>query len=74
MAYDVTPECRYTHGKLIKRSLRTKTEQEADKDSFFAPSIVGNNINMGCGFVFEIWQCSKCSYLELHDFKSGRQG
>lgn len=68
MATGVEPDCRYGHGPLVHKVLaRQPGEDEGSTTNFFVPSVNRFNINMGIGYSFEIWECQKCSYLELHD-------
>jgi hypothetical protein len=63
MAKDVVPTCRYGHGQLIRCQLE---KENAESGIYFVPTEHGL-ADMSQGFLFEIWKCQRCSYLELHD-------
>lgn len=63
MATGVTPTCRYGHGDLV-----LARAPGALPNLFFVPVILGlGQVNLGAGYVFELWKCAQCSYIEHHD-------
>jgi len=39
-----------------------------DDGVFSATSVVDKRFNLGQGYLFKIYECPECTYLELHDF------
>lgn len=73
MARGITPECRYGHGRLVKTAPDiAHPDGEEAKVCYFTPLVLttkkAQRIDLGRGYSFEIWECLKCSYIELHDF------
>src|ERR1700694_4410036 len=70
MAYSVIPTCKYEHGPLkpTVATLMSPMPVTGLPQTYFAPGVSPNGIHLGWGFIFEIWRCDRCSYLELHDF------
>jgi len=66
MAYDIEPICRYGHGPLELQVDRLVPENVG---RFMAMSVRGESAILGRGYMFEIWKCKQCSYVELHDFR-----
>jgi hypothetical protein len=72
MANDVTPTCRYGHGDLMLARPPAAMPQLIPSNDrtigFFVPVILGSGqVNFGAGYVFELWKCAQCSYIEHHD-------
>lgn len=65
MAYGIEPGCRYGHGALVRQ---TDPQYVNHAGSFMAPTTINDKIQILRGYMFEIWKCTQCSYLELHDF------
>lgn len=69
MAHDVQPDCRYGHGLLVRYD---DPQRPQGPSTYAAPLIEGElpflSLNLGRGFAFEVWKCTRCSYVELHDF------
>ena len=63
---DIVPNCRYGHGNL------QVVEIDDMPAHFFAPLASARDVRLGLGYVFLIYKCPTCSYLELHD--DGSQG
>jgi hypothetical protein len=74
MAYNVSPECRYNHGQMIKMAPIPRLSSQATQPaSYFICSVYGEQVDMGSGFTLEIWKCRVCSYIELHDTSDGEK-
>lgn len=72
MATGVTPTCRYGHGDLVlarpPESMPKLAPPNDQSIGFFVPVMLGfGQVNFGAGYVFELWKCTKCSYIEHHD-------
>jgi hypothetical protein len=65
----ITPDCKYGHGPL-KREIDPQT----GGDSFVVPLIAKGSILLGRGYISELWKCTKCSYVELHDISEPPAG
>ena len=63
MARNVTPECRYGHGAM----LRSETSGSPTQAKAYMAVRFDGKMQLGDGFVFEVWECQQCSYLEFHD-------
>jgi hypothetical protein len=72
MATGVTPTCRYGHGDLAlaqpPAALSGHSPSSDQGIGFFVPTLLEfGRVNFGAGYVFELWKCAKCSYIEHHD-------
>ena len=71
MVRGVIPECRYGHGTLVRQETPIRANEKIKSEGkFFAATVLSGSVDLGRGFIFEIWQCRTCSYLELHDSPS----
>ena len=63
MAFEVEPECRYGHGKLVA------TQQDGVLVVFGAIHVLKseNALNLERAYEFNVYECPICSYLEFHD-------
>jgi hypothetical protein len=79
MVTGITPNCRYGHGDLVLArppEAGPKPGPPNDRSSgFFVPVILGfGQVNFGAGYVFELWRCTQCSYLEQPDREPVTEG
>ncbi len=71
MAYVVEPTCRYGHGELVLQIAKLGPKRR-DSSRFISPCFSISPIGIPAvledfGFIFEIWKCPQCSYIEIHD-------
>lgn len=64
---DVVPTCRYDHGFLV-----CSKGKDGASTEFYVPSAQDKLVDASWGYGFQIWQCLKCSYIELHDAEKRR--
>ena len=64
MAFIVEPECRYKHGKMV-----AVKDPDGSAATFSAVNVdtSKNFVNLGRVYIFNIYECPVCSYLEFHD-------
>lgn len=72
MPTGITPTCRYGHGELMLARLPEAAPGLTPPDErgigFFVPVMLTfGRVNLGAGYVFQLWKCGKCSYIEHHD-------
>lgn len=72
MAAGTTPNCRYGHGDLVRAlppEAAPKLGPASDRSiGFFVPVMSGfGQVTFGAGYVFELWKCTRCSYIEQHE-------
>lgn len=70
MAKGVKPECKYGHGPM--EAYHSPDEESRGllggaPSQYAAVRYQNGLMQLGAGFVFEIWTCPKCSYIEFHD-------
>lgn len=76
MAKGVVPECRYGHGPLSEDVIEKRPlDPDATRYGYAVPTVVANlgglNFDLGRAYVFEVWECKVCSYIELHNCPLG---
>lgn len=64
MAFEVEPDCRYGHGKLV---LVTEDGGAASILAAIRVDKPVNALDLGRAYEFNVYFCPICSYLELHD-------
>jgi hypothetical protein len=72
MAWGVKPDCRYGHGPLELSIIQPMPgDAPGMQSAFFVPAVLATKttltVDLGRGFSCEIWECTKCSYIEFHD-------
>lgn len=63
----VKPECKYGHGLMTV--IRGELPRDQTPAVFSANAVVDNQIILGRGFLFHVYECPTCSYLEFHDYE-----
>jgi hypothetical protein len=66
---NITPNCRYGHGYLVRQEADGATQFMAPVAGTMMGYVVdGNQVStMPWAYSFSIYKCLKCSYMELHD-------
>ena len=58
----IPPTCRYNHGDLVVVPDDAGEPKQYCASEFPIKSLLAHNV-----YIFRIYKCLKCSYLELHD-------
>lgn len=62
MPSSITPICQYGHGNL-KRA----PGEDGEPGNYIMPEVRRGIASPGYGYHIEVWECTECSYVELHD-------
>lgn len=65
----VQPECKYRHGPMRPVGAPGALATDQIPAVFSANAVQNKRVILGSGYMFHIWECPTCTYLEFHDYE-----